>query len=210
MKNIAIILFIILLVSVNSLNATGKKKDFFPASFKTEYSKSFKSKTGRLIKTKGNVEYQFPGQIWMDDSKANTVLVVNKEKFWFYRPSFAKDEKGELQIGSTSDLGLLKLLDALKMGVISNKFFKVQVKQTTKLLVFSKKFSEKYNLKNAKIVAKKGIKKIQTLTDVGSIELNYVNNKAMDKFSFDKIENKKFAKDHFTFKIPKNTNTTRH
>jgi hypothetical protein len=207
MKNLLIVLSILL---VFSWDAMTKQRSFLPDSFSSTYVKSYKRKVGkRIIKANGILDYKYPSKISMkyQDSGVEVQFVVNHRKVWHFTPAFSKGEKNELKVFKSQKLALLKFLDLLHSGLKDNKMFKVKALKTRIDLVFSKDMTKKYSFVKAELFPKKSIKNVKDIRDLSRLVIHYTKKNA-ETYTFDKITDKKFSKNHFTFKTPKNTNVT--
>lgn len=182
---------------------------FIPEKFEADFiqhkiSKLHKKKSESPIK----LEYEKPSRIkyhvLVEDDEI--IIVCNPKTTWFYKPPFDKEFKGDVRIGKSAKYCYSKIFDSLGHGLKSNPIYSV-----------NKITNEKYELTFSKgAAAQLSIGKMQLLFVAGK-ELKFINLKRLSLFYLGEEEPvhltkksikpvKSFKKDHFVFKIPKNTN----
>jgi len=103
--------------------------EFVPKSLQLDFEQSFISITGDKKNSKGQLAYQYPGQLRLKEFKDNTEFVCNNENSWYYIPPFTKGEKGTVQINNSKNMIISKLFDKLKLGLVNiPNYYKVNVK----------------------------------------------------------------------------------
>lgn len=178
---------------------------FVPSQFQIKFVQSFKSVvSGKVKKSKGQIDYRYPGSIRFKEFKSNTEFVSNPRTSWYYSPPFIKGEKGTVQVNSGKRFVIGRLFDALKNGLKSNAQYRVKsLKKSVYELTFLGKTADELNLKKA-FVYFSG-KSLNSLKGVGKMKLMYQDGKKVD-FLFETFKDDiSFSEAHFVFSIPKNT-----
>ena len=181
---------------------TVQAKSFLPQSFRADYEQTIKKKiSGKLKKTRGKIEYLYPGNIRFEQFQPeNVIWVSNPRTTWFYQAPFIEKEPGHLKVTPTKGESPSKIFDLLKNGLNDNKSYTVKKNKNDIELFFNPKeiilnfqkavltFEGPHifkNLRSIKIVEKSGT---PLILNFKSININT-----------------KFQKQHFIFKPPPNT-----
>lgn len=198
------ILLITLLLSNNTLASA-----FIPDSFSASFEQVYKSAlTGKEKRSKGTMDYKYPGNIRLETSSPESIIYVsNENKTWYYTPAFIESEPGQVTIQDSTKNELTKFLDILRKGLLTNKLYNVSKdKKSNYFLSFSKNIVKDLGIQKAKLVFKNGKAIFKNLK---LVEMTLSNNK-MKKLELSKIdEGPKFKNSHFIFKVPKNTKINR-
>ena len=192
---------------LNSLNCA-EGRTFLPSTFKAHFNQSYKSSlTGKEKSTNGGIEYKFPGHLRFEIFGPNkTLFITNPKRTWYYNAPFIEGESGEVTVKKTGKMALSKFFDALKEGLNSNKYYKVEKVKKDYHLYFSKKILGQTGITKSILRFKKKID--PKFSDIQLIWLFY-NNKRKVKMTFSDLkESVNFGPKRFIFKIPKNTKIT--
>ena len=189
---------------------------FVPESFSSNFEESYVSAlSGKEKKSFGKIDYQYPGHIRLEKTSPDaSTFVANPEKSWYYVPPFvskakkAKTEKGQVTIQESNKLVITKFLDALRNGLEGNKLFSHKFDKNKIVFTFDSAIQKEMNLKQAILIADSDAKKIKSLKEFERLELVYTDGKKINTKFVDLKEGVKFAKSHFEFEIPSNTNVT--
>ncbi len=182
------------------------KPSFLPKSFSAQFEQVYKSAlSGKEKKSKGSLDYKFPGNIrFITKVPEEVVFVSNKTTTWYYTPPFMEGEPGELTIKKTGRNVLSRFFDTLSRGLKSNKYYTVKNLEKARRLKFKKKKIKEIGIKEAIMHFKSNI---ATFRDLKSVDLTYSDDKKVTlKLSNLKV-GVKFKKKYFTFSAPKNTKT---
>ena len=130
-----LITFFILIFSAPLMAADS----FLPSSFHSIFSQVTVSiVSGKEQVSTGMLDYQYPSNLRLEIEKPDPlILVSNKQKTWFYRPSFIEGERDELTVKDSGDSELSQFLDILKSGLKNNSDYTVTTKANNVHLTFS-------------------------------------------------------------------------
>lgn len=107
-----------------------------------------------------------------------------------------------MNIRKTGKIGLSRFFDILKKGLKTNQYYEVKNKSVSSELKFSEKVSKELDIKSAVLIFKN---KKHDFDNVEEVQLTYLDDHKI-KLKFTKIVTKvPLKKDHFIFKVPKNT-----
>lgn len=178
---------------------------FLPGSFSAEFEEHLKSKSNKVSKSLGQLDYKFPSRIKVvKPEPENIIFVSNPKKTFYYTGPFIEGEPGELKISDSKNYPMARFFDVLMNGLKSNNNYKVLTSKKDPLLiklVFEQKFVRSVGIKAAKLHFNKSI----NFKNIKTIEIEY-QKKSPITYTFKKIvKNKKFSKQHFVFTPPKNT-----
>ena len=200
-----IITSLLLLLSLNI-----QAKSFIPNKFSATFEQVYKSAlTGKEKRSKGSIDYSYPGSIKLETQKPEILVYVsNNQTTWYYTPPFIEGESGQVSIQQSSKNSLTKFLDLLRKGLKTNKYYSVKKskKKFEYLVSFKKNAQKDLGIKHAtmffssKTVAFENLKKVQMVQvnkKVKTLELSEIN------------KSPKFSKTYFEFNIPKNTKINR-
>ncbi len=196
---------LISLLFINQIYATAFIPDRFSASFEQVYKSAL---TGKEKRSKGTMDYSYPGSIRLETSSPESLTYVsNEKKTWYYTPAFIESEPGQVTIQEATKNELTKFLDILRKGLLTNKLYKVtKNKESNYFLTFTKDISKDLGIVSAKLVFKDGKAIFKNLKVVEMV----LDSKKVKKLELSKIiEGPKFGKDHFIFEVPKNTKINR-
>lgn len=178
---------------------------FVPQTFHMNFEQVIKSSlTGKENRSKGELDYQYPGKVRFDIKGSNPVIYVsNREKSWYYTPPFIEGEPGQLSIKDKGDVHLSKVFDRMKYGLKDNKFYKVKsIDEKTVDILFEKKSSKNLGVKSLRLSFENNKK---TFSALKSLELVYTNDKKVLLNVLSLKESIKFESVNFEFNIPPNT-----
>ncbi len=190
---------------INQINAAAFIPDSFSASFEQVYKSAL---TGKEKRSKGKMDYMYPGNIKLITSSPESLTYVsNESKTWYYTPAFIESEPGQVTIQEATKNELTKFLDILRKGLLTNKLYKVtKNKKNDYFLSFSKEVSKDLGIAKAKLTFKNGKPLFKNLI---AVEMALVSKK-VKKLELSKIiEGPSFSKNHFVFEVPKNTKINR-
>ncbi|PIK14094.1 outer membrane lipoprotein carrier protein LolA [Halobacteriovorax sp. JY17] len=196
---------LISLLFINQIYAAAFIPDRFSASFEQVYKSAL---TGKEKRSKGMMDYSYPGSIRLETSSPESLTYVsNERKTWYYTPAFIESEPGQVTIQEATKNELTKFLDILRKGLLTNKLYKVtKNKESNYFLTFTKDISKDLGIVSAKLVFKDGKPLFKNLKTVEMV----LDSKKVKRLELSKIiEGPKFSKDHFVFEIPKNTKINR-
>jgi len=197
---------LIILANIFLHNATFANGKFLPSSFKASFIKKEKSLlSGKLLESKGNLYYKYPGRIRLEEKgKKQSVFVSNPHKTYYYKPPIF-DGPGELTISSTSNYPLTQFFDSLNSGLKNNDFFKVSKKQEQVFFSFTKKGKKELKISDATLSFKRKVQ-FQLLK---AVKITLSSGKKLNFELKDVDVNKRLKNKLFTFKEPKNTRVSR-
>jgi outer membrane lipoprotein-sorting protein len=197
MKIITLILF---------LSFHGYAKNFIPTSFSSQYEESLKSITGKVKKSFGKIDYQYPGLLRFEvTSPSPSLVIVNNVKTWFYRPAFVKGEQNEVTIEKSKNLPMVKLLDSLKDGFEKSQVFDVKYSGKDIHLEFRKNSQQDFSIQRVILHTLKNAHEVTSLKEVEAITLVNKNKSETKIKFFDLRENPSFLKNHFEYSPQPNT-----
>lgn len=180
--------------------------DFFKDSFSIKLVQIKKRRSGSIKKEKMSIDYKYSGKVRLSNEK-KSVFVANNNKSWYYVPPIttANGAKGDLIINPKNSFSFVKIFDALKNGVSSNKAYTVEkINSLSYRLKFQKEYLDKYNFKEAQLDFNEKKDKSFKISDVKKMYLTYKDN-SKTEYEFELIRSEvSFAEDHFVFKIPEN------
>ena len=187
--------------------------DFLPKSFEAsiEQQNISQIKIGKkikknIIKSDVYMKYKYPSNVYFD-VKEQTLYICNSDKTWLYNAPWDPSEKGELTVGSSSKHCYVKVFDALRYGLSTNKVYKVTKKDLMATLIFSDNSRDELSIVKVDLKFKSKITDKTTIGSVKSMDLYYVGKKNPTTFVFKSLNTKKeFNKNDFVFIPPKNTN----
>lgn len=190
---------IVLITYVSSLKILA---GFFVPNFKATYFQEYKSELkGKLIQTKGTIEYSYPSKIKFEQETPDKLLYIsNPSQSWLYTPPLFDDMEGDLIVDPTGkNYPYAKLFDVLKAGLKDNQYYKVvEVDKVKKIYQFTYSDKMKKNLGLAKTILK--FRKNLNLKDISLLEMVYHDGKKV-KLTLEKIDTDiKYPVDHFVFK----------
>ena len=145
---------------------------FLPSSFRAGYEQTIKKKiSGKLKKSRGKIEYLYPGNIKFEQiHPENVIWVSNPKTTWFYQAPFIKEEPGNLRITNTTTDSPSKIFDFLKNGLSDNNAYKVKKNGERMELIFN---PQKIHSKFSKAVLTfKGSPVFQNLQSITMMEKN--------------------------------------
>jgi len=180
---------------------------FLPKSFEASFTKSEKSVlSGKLIKTEGELFYQYPSRIRLEEKgKDQSLFISNPFTTYYYKPPVFEGLAGELTISKSSDHHLSNFFDSLKKGLKSNDLYEIERAEKKVKFTFTKK-----GLKNLKILkAEMHFSNAINFSQVERVDITLDNKKSVS-FNLQRIKiNPRFAKNFFDFDPPKNTRISR-
>jgi outer membrane lipoprotein-sorting protein len=197
-----IILFLIL-----SFHSYFSHASFLPPSFSSDYEESYLSTTQKKeVKSSGKIDYKFPHQIRFEVIKPDSsIFVSNADKSWYYTPPFIEGEEGQVVIQKSNELVLVKLLDELKEGLVSNKNYDVKFLKNEAQLIFKEKRVQELKVNKVVLKANSDASKIKTFDGFSGIDLFYTSGQVIHLVFKNLKTNAVFPDNHFIFNIPKNT-----
>jgi outer membrane lipoprotein carrier protein len=182
---------------------------FIPESFSASFEQVYKSAlTGKEKRSKGTMDYKYPGNIkLMTSSPESLTYVSNESSTWYYTPAFIETEPGQVTIQDATKNELTKFLDILRKGLLTNKLYQVSKnKKNDYFLIFSKDIVKELGIAKAKLVFRDAKSEFKNLKVV---EMTLADKKEK-KLELSKIiEGPNFSKNHFVFEVPKNTKVNR-
>ncbi|MFZ4712696.1 MAG: LolA family protein [Bacteriovoracaceae bacterium] len=178
---------------------------FLPSSFRANFEQSFKSTiTGKEKKSSGSIDYLFPGKIRFEITNPdNTIFVSNGSKAWYYTAPFDPKEKGEVIVQPANKLLITKFFDYLKKGLESNEAYSVKKEKDFFVLTFSEKAQKELSIMKAHLDHQN--KDLTKISELKSLVIFYKDGKEVKLSLNGLIENVKFEKSYFEFKVPENT-----
>lgn len=198
-------ILLITLLFINQSYAAAFIPDSFSASFEQVYKSAL---TGKEKRSKGTMDYKYPGSIKLVTSSPESLTYVsNEKKTWYYTPAFIESEPGQVTIQEATKNELTKFLDILRKGLLTNKLYKVtKNKKNDYFLNFTKDIAKDLGISKATLVFKNGKAEFKNLK---SVEMALASKK-VKRLELSKIvEGPSFGKDHFVFEVPKNTKINR-
>ena len=181
-------------------------KSFVPASFSANYEESLTSATGRVKKSFGKVDYQYPGHLRFEvTSPVPSLFVVNPDKTWFYQPAFVEGEKDQVTIQRSSNLPLIKFLDSVKDGPTESKLFKTRYEKNEMILTFQKEAQKEMGLEEVILHSSSDAKNIKELKGFENLTLKHTNKNKTSIRLIDFKEQVNFSSQHFIFTPSANT-----
>ncbi|MDA8794092.1 outer-membrane lipoprotein carrier protein LolA [Bacteriovoracaceae bacterium] len=199
----------IFLVSIFLFQGSVFSRGFLPNKFKVEIEQVFVSKVSNRKKVSpGMIYYQFPQSInFKINGNSPIQFISNAQRSWFYRPPFIEGEQGQVTIKDTPKFGLLKIFDSLTKDLSKkNPHFSIKkIKDGIVTLELKENVKKDIDIESVELKVKKGIKRLQFVEQMESMIL-VKKSKNRVNIVFKKFEEvKKFKKDYFIFKVPKNT-----
>ncbi len=181
-----------------------------PSSFEMKFIQVIKSEiSGKEKKSKGKIEYKYPGSIrFKVEDKVSSLFISNNKTQWYYTPPFIEGEQGEVKITKSNKNLLTDLFDILKKnGLKKNDRYDVEKASTKKRLVrFNEETSKKLGIKTLSVNFQETK---ESFDQMKSMIIEYNDGRKV-KFEVLSLKlNKDFKKDHFTFSVPPNTKIVR-
>jgi outer membrane lipoprotein-sorting protein len=196
-------LFLISLLLIPSVTIA---KAFVPSSFSANYEENLVSITGKVKKSFGKIDYQFPGHLRFEvTSPVSSLFVVNPKKTWFYQPAFVKGEKDQVTIQKSSNLPLVKFLDSVKNGLENSKLFTSQYVGNDLILTFNKSSQKEMGFIEVILHGSKDAKEVKELKGFENITLKHLNKNKTNIKLIDLKENITFPEGNFEFIPSANT-----
>ncbi len=196
-------LIIVFLLSLPSLLLA---KSFVPSSFSANYEENLVSITGKVKKSFGKIDYQFPGHLRFEvTSPVSSLFVVNPKKTWFYQPAFVKGEKDQVTIQKSSNLPLVKFLDSVKNGLENSKIFTAQYVGNDLILSFNKNSQKEMGFIEVVLHGSQDAKNVKELKGFENLTLKHLNKNKTNIKLIDLKENVSFPAGHFEFTPSANT-----
>lgn len=183
------------------------KGSFIPKTFEAKFTKKEKALlSGKELKSEGEIFYQYPSRIRLQfEGKDKSVFVSNPFKTFYYKPPIFEGVPGELTVNKSSSYPLSKFFDSLRKGLDSNELYKVEKKQKSLEIIFSKKGVAELKIKSAQLTFSKDL----NFSQLKDLLIELPDNKKLN-FQFDSIKmNPKLDKNLFTFEAPENTRVSR-
>ena len=195
---------LIILISLMIFN-TSWAASFLPSSFRANFEQSFKSTiTGKEKKSSGAIDYFYPGKIRFEITvPENTIFVSNGIKSWYYTAPFDPKEKGEVVVQSADKLLITKFFDYLKSGLETNEAYTVTKEKDYYLIAFNDKAQKELGIVKAHLDHQG--KNVTKLVELKNLIIFYKDKKEVKLSLSSLIENVKFEKNYFEFKVPENT-----
>ena len=177
---------------------------FLPNSFRANFEQRIVSTiSGQEKISSGSIDYAYPGQIRIEYIiPIKSTFVSNRKKSWYYTPPFDVKEKGDVIIQPSNVLHFTKIFDYLKNGLEKNEVYSVTKEKNEYALIFNSKLKEELSIESLRLEFSDANNK---LSDLKHITLVYKDNKKVKLAFSNLLENVKFEKDLFDFKIPENT-----
>jgi outer membrane lipoprotein-sorting protein len=181
-------------------------KSILPASFSAQYENSWQSVTGSMKKEFGSIDYKYPSNVRIVvKSDPPKTLVTNKKTTWMYEPPFVASEPAQVTIFKSSTHPVIKLLDSLRDGITTSKFFASKESGNDLVLTFNKDGQKEFSLTEVTLHGAKAFKDVAGLKDIQSIDLKDTNGKIKKLRFIDLKEGMNFPASHFIFNIPPKT-----
>lgn len=181
-------------------------KSILPSSFSAQYENSWQSATGSTKKEFGSIDYKYPSNVRIDvKSDPPKTLVTNQKTTWMFEPPFVETEQAQVTIFKSSSHPVIKLLDSLRDGITTSKFFSSKEKGNDLLLIFNKEGQKEFSLMEVTLHGTKNFKEVAGLKDIQSIDLKDTNGKIKTLKFLDLKEGVNFPSSHFIFTIPPKT-----
>lgn len=201
-----LLFFFLLTLSSLSFSKSNVPKSFVPSSFSANYEENLISITGKVKKSFGKIDYQFPGHLRFEvTSPVSSLFVVNPKKTWFYQPAFVKGEKDQVTIQKSSNLPLVKFLDSVKNGLDNSKMFTAQYVGNDLILSFNKDSQKEMGFIEVILHGSKDAKNIKELKEFENLTLKHLNKNKTNIKLIDLKENFAFPPGHFEFIPSANT-----
>lgn len=184
-----------------------KPSSFLPRSFEASFTKSEKSVlSGKLIKTEGDLFYQYPSRIRLEEKgKEQSLFISNPFTTYYYKPPVFEGLAGELTISKSSDHHLSNFFDSLKKGLNSNDLYEIKKEEKKVEFTFTKKGIKSLKILNAEMHFSSGI----SFSQIDRVDIT-LDNKKKVSFNLQRIKiNPTFTKNFFDFDPPKNTRISR-
>jgi outer membrane lipoprotein carrier protein len=181
---------------------------FIPKAFSAKFEQVYKSAlTGKEKKSKGSIDYSYPGSIKLETQTPESLIYVsNNKSTWYYTPPFIPGESGQVSIQQSSKDSLTKFLDLLRKGLKSNKYYSVKKSKGSAKVSFKKSAQKDLGVKEATLFfSKKG----ESFSNIKKITMIQVDKKVKTLLLSKINTSPKFKKGYFDFKIPKNTKINR-
>lgn len=183
------------------------KESFVPRTFKAEFVKKEKALlSGKLLKSSGEVFYQYPSRIRLEfKGKDQSIFVSNPFKTFYYKPPPFEGVPGELTVNKSNNYPLSKFFDSLRSGLKSNELYSVKKGDKLMDITFTDKGTKELKILSARLFFKKTL----VFTELEKVQIELDSKKKLN-FEFSSIvTNPKFDKNLFTFNPPKNTRKSR-
>ena len=191
MKNIFLLLMLVVSMPVFA--------DFLPSTFSAQFEQRYISTlTGKISKSKGTIDYKYPGHIkfdvvWPDP----TLFVANPEKSWQYTPPFIPGEKGQVAVRPSKNLMLFKFFDVLKEGLKTNHLYEVVEEKDSYTVNFKGQTVDEIGLVKTKLFFSK--KENPTLLDLTEAVLSYKDKREVTLKFIDMRTEVEFPENYFVF-----------
>lgn len=188
--------------------------EFMPNAFEAQFDQTSVSQISKKSEPKIKrklieIKYQFSGNILVKEE--DTTIVCNPDKMWVYTApfeGFEDSEKGELKVGDSSKNCFSKVFDSLKKGLKDNSLYQVKKLSDLKYdLIFTESVQKQLSSKKLEL----NFKSVNDLTMKNVSSFLIYNMKTEKPVEYETKSFKplqKFPKGTFTFKAPKNTNTS--
>ncbi len=202
----AIVLFVLIIFAMKASEAAPR---FLGDAFFAKYSKEYKTLTGQLSKSGGEISYRYPGSLILKQLiPFESQLITNGKTAWYYNAPFDPEtEKGEVTISKAKDLPLTEILDSLQGGLKDGPAYKVEKKDGFYLLNLKEDLAKRLEIKSVKLIFKKDKDSLfQNLSKLIIVKSNDLE----EEYKFEELNlNPKFSNNHFVFKIPEGTKINR-
>ncbi len=181
-------------------------KSFVPSSFSANYEENLVSITGKVKKSFGKIDYQFPGHLRFEvTSPVSSLFVVNPKRTWFYQPAFVKGEKDQVTVQKSSNLPLVKFLDSVKNGLENSKMFTAQYVGNDLILTFNKNSQKEMGFIEVVLHGSQDAKNVKELKGFENLTLKHLNKNKTNIKLIDLKESVSFPAGHFEFTPAPNT-----
>lgn len=181
-------------------------KSILPSSFSAQYENSWQSATGSTRKETGSIDYKYPSNVRIVvKSDPNKTLVTNQKTTWMYEPPFVATEQAQVTIFKSSSHPVIKLLDSLRDGITTSKYFSSKESGNHIVLTFNKEGQKEFSLQEVTLHGTKAFKDVAGLKEIQSIDLKDTNGKMKQLRFLDLKEGVNFPDSHFIFNIPPKT-----
>lgn len=196
----------LILMSLLLIPSVTFARAFVPNSFSANYEENLVSITGKVKKSFGRVDYQFPGHLRFEvTSPVSSLFVVNPKKTWFYQPAFVKGEKDQVTVQKSSNLPLVKFLDSVKNGIENSKIFTSQIVGKDLILTFNKNSQREMGFIEVILHGSIDAKEVKELKEFENITLKHLNKNKTNIKLIDLKENISFPEGNFEFTPSANT-----
>lgn len=174
--------------------------------FSAEYTKKYQSILGKEKVSSGQVHYEYPGKIRLEQNKPlKSSFVSNGRTAWYYTAPFSKDQRGEVIVQKAQDIVLISVFDNLRHGLKDNSIYKIENTSNGPKLVFLPEAAKQNKIRSIQISTKN---KLKSLADIKQLIVMDSKGK-QSSYEFSSFDfKKKFAKDFFIFNPPKGTKVT--